>query len=436
MEIKPFRAYRFNPELTGNAGDCIAPPYDVIDAGLQERLYNKNQYNVVRVTRGKIEPSDNETNNQYTRAAKYLNEWLEKGVLKQDSNDAIYAYVQSFKIGGKKFKRGTFIALGKLEEFGGSVKAHENTLSGPKADRLNLQRATAAQFGLIFMLYEDPQKVADKLIEKASKGKVAIEFTDEDNVKHQLFPITDEADIEAICQMMVDKSCVIADGHHRYETSLNYYKETKNPKAAYQIMAFGNILNEGMVILATHRLVYGLKDFTTEKLLSGLKPNFDITEYKFDSDKTKQQAKKKMLNQMKKASEANQNAYGIYTADGAFRVAVLKDISVMDNLLPNTSAAYRRLDVTVLHKLILEMLLGIGEKELAAKTNLEYVKDTPNAIDDTIGRIDSGKIQAAFFINPEKMKMIQMVAGAGERMPQKSTFFFPKVYSGLTIYKM
>jgi uncharacterized protein (DUF1015 family) len=436
MEIKVFKAYRFNPQVVGNAGDCIAPPYDVIDADLQERLYSKNEYNIVRITRGKTERTDNENNNQYTRAAKYLNEWLDKGILKQDSKEAIYAYVQDFQIGGKRFKRGTFIALGKLEEFGGSVKAHENTLNGPKADRLNLQRATAAQFGLIFMLYEDTKKVADKLIEKASAGKAIIEFTDEDKVKHQLFAITDKADTDTICQMMVEKSCVIADGHHRYATSLNYYNETKNPNAAYQIMAFANILNEGMIILATHRLVYGLKDFSTKKLLEGLNANFNITEYKFDTDEAKQQAKKKMLEQMKKASKDNKNAYGIYTGDGVFRVAVLKDSSVMDKDLPDKSKAYRRLDVTVLHKLILEEQLKIGEKELAAKTNLEYIKDTPNAVDDTIGRVDAGKIQAAFFTSPEKMKMIQMVADAGERMPQKSTFFFPKVFSGLTIYKM
>jgi uncharacterized protein (DUF1015 family) len=436
MEIKAFKAYRFNPKVVGNAGDCIAPPYDVIDAGLQEKLYNKNKYNIVRITRGKTEESDNEQNNQYTRAAQYLKEWLDKGVLSQDSKEAIYAYVQEFELEGKSFKRGTFIALGKLEEFGGTVKAHENTLSGPKADRLKLQRATAAQFGLIFMLYEDPKKAADQIVEKASKGKAIIEFTDEDKVKHQIFPIEDKADIDTICKMMKEKSCVIADGHHRYSTSLNYYNETKNPKAAYQIMAFANILNEGMIILATHRLVYGLKDFSTKKLLDGLKANFDITEYKFDSDKTKQQAKKKMLEQMKKESAGDKNAYGVYTGDGVFRVAVLKDGSVMDKALTDKSKAYRRLDVAVLHKLILEDLLKIGEKELAAKTNLEYVKDTPNAVDDTIAKVDSGRIQAAFFTNPEKMKMIQKVADAGERMPQKSTFFFPKVFSGLTIYKM
>ena len=435
MEIKAFKAYRFNPQVVGNAGDCIAPPYDVIDAGLQEKLYRKNEYNIVRITRGKTDKADNEKNNQYTRAAKYLKDWLDKGVLKQDSKEAIYAYVQEFRLGGKTFKRGTFIALGKLEEFGGTVKAHENTLSGPKADRLNLQRATAAQFGLIFMLYEDRQKVADKVIEKVSAGKSIIEFTDEEQVKHKLFAITEKSDTDNICQMMAEKSCVIADGHHRYATSLNYYNETKNPKAAYQIMAFANILNEGMIILATHRLVYGLKDFSTKKLLDGLKVNFDITEYKFDSDKAKQQAKKQMLEQMKRASKDNKNAYGIYTGDGAFRAAVLKDSSIMDKALPDKSKAYRRLDVIVLHKLILEEQLKIGEKELAAKTNLEYVKDTPNAVDDTIGRVDAGRIQAAFFTNPEKMKMIQQVADVGERMPQKSTFFFPKVFSGLTIYK-
>ncbi len=436
MEIKSFRAFRFNPAVVGSAGDCIAPPYDVIDASLQEKLYQKNEYNIVRIIRGKTKDSDNENENQYTRAADYLNEWIAKDALKQDSAESIYAYVQDFEVAGRAFQRGAFISLGKLEEYGGSVKAHENTLSGPKADRLNLQRATAVQFGLIFMLYEDPEKIADEIIKKAVNSDALIGFTDEDNVTHRLFAITDSGDIEQIHKMMKDKGCVIADGHHRYATSLNYYKETKNPNAAYQIMAFANTLNEGMVVLATHRLVYGLNNFSTETLLEGLKKNFDITEYRFDSENNKQRAKDKMLEQMKAESAKDKNAYGIYTADDTFGVAVLKKSSVMDTAVPEKSKPYRRLEVSVLHKLILEDLLGIGEKQLAAKSNLEYVKDTPNAVDETIAKVDAGRIQAAFFTNPEKMRMIRQVADAGEKMPQKSTFFFPKIYTGMTIYKM
>lgn len=436
MQVKPFKAFRFNPAIVGKVGDCIAPPYDIINSELQEKLYQKSEYNIVRIIRGKTTDSDNENNNQYTRAADYLNSWVEKGALKQDSEQSVYAYAQDFDIAGRAYRRSSFISLGKLEEYGSGVRAHENTLSGPKADRLNLQRATAAQLGLIFMLYEDAEKVADKIIKKAANENVLIDFVDEGDVRHRLFAVNDKKDIEEICKMMKDKSCVIADGHHRYATSLNYYKETKNPNAAYQIMAFANTLNEGMIVLATHRLVYGLTDFNTEKLLEGLKTNFDITGYSFDSEDTKQQAKNKMLQQIKAESERNKNAYGIYTGDGSFRVAVLKDSSVMDTAVSDKSKPYRRLEVSVLHKLILENLFGIGEKELAAKSNLEYVKDTPNAIDDTIDRVDAGRIQAAFFTNPEKMKMIQQVADAGEKMPQKSTFFFPKIYTGITIYKM
>jgi uncharacterized protein (DUF1015 family) len=436
MEIKAFKALRFNEQVVGNAGDCICPPYDVIDEQLLDRLYAKNDYNAVRLIRNKPTAQDNETNNPYTRAAFLLNEWISKGALKENGTDAVYAYVQDFELGRRKFRREAFIALGKLEELGNHIRDHENTLIGPRTDRLNLQRATAAQFGLIFMLYEDPQKIADKIVGKTAQQKPLIEFVDEDNVEHRLFAISDKNDIEAIRSMMDDKNCVIADGHHRYASSLSYYKQTGNPRAAHQVMAFVNTLHDGMIILATHRLVYGLKDFSIKGLLEGLRANFDITEYKFDSETTKQQAKEKTLKRMKKESAKHRNAYGIYTGDGVFSVAVLKDKSVMDKALPHKSSTYRLLDVAVLHKLILEDLLEIGEKQLDEKTNLEYVKDTPNAVSDTIERVDAEQIQAAFFTNPEKMKMIQQVADAGEKMPQKSTFFFPKVYSGMTIYKM
>jgi len=450
MEVKPFKAFRFDETMVGDVGSCIAPPYDVISPALQQRLYQKNKYNIVRIIKGKTSPSDNDSDNQYTRAADYLNGWIEKGILKQDQTETIYAYVQDFQLAGRNFRRSSFIALAKLEEFGKTVRPHEETLSEPKIDRLNLKRATVARFGLVFMLYEDQVQIADKIIEEAARGKPLIDFVDEgdpilqtdgkmgtqQNVRHRLFAITAKDDIEQIAKMMLDKSCIIADGHHRYETALNYYKETANPAAAYQMIAFVNTCHYGLVILATHRLVGNIKNFHFEKLIAGLKENFEITEYRFDSPQARTDAKQKMLAQMKAEYDKDKNAFGIYGGNKAFYTAVLKDKRAMDSVAPDMSSYWKSLDVSVLHKLILEKLLGIGERKLAGGGNIEYVKDTANAIDESIAEVDRRQKQVALLLNPPKMQQIEIVTAAGERMPQKSTYFFPKMYSGLTINKL
>jgi uncharacterized protein (DUF1015 family) len=436
MEIKPFKAFRFNGKVVGDTGSCIAPPYDVINSEQVDALYKKNQYNVVRISKGKTTPSDNEGNNQYTRAAGFLSDWIKKSVLKQDDAESIYGYVQDFDVAGTHYTRSTFIALGKLEEFGKIVRPHETTLSKPKMDRLLLTRATAAQIGLIFLLYKDEKKVADKIIEKAMKGKALIDFVDELDVQHRLFGITDKQDVAAIVKMMGGKSCVIADGHHRYETALNYYKETGNPAASHLMMAFANTENEGLVVLATHRLVNNLKNFDAEKFIASLKGNFELTSYNFDSSNSKAAAKQKMLSQMKNEYDKDKIAFGIYTGHNGFYVAVLKDKGVMGKLAPDKSPAWRSLDLAVLHKLILDTVLGLDEAKVTAGGNVEYVKDTPSAIDDSIAKADAGKVQVAILTNPPKMDQINAVADAGEKMPQKSTFFYPKVYTGLTINKL
>jgi uncharacterized protein (DUF1015 family) len=437
MKIKPFKAFRFNAEVVGDVGSCISPPYDVIDASGQQMLYEKSKYNIVRIIKGKTTHSDNADNNQYTRAADYLNTWIEKGVLKQDPTEAIYAYVQDFQLAGTQFQRSSFIALAKLEEFGPKVRPHEQTLDEPKIDRLNLKRATSADFGLPLMLYEDGQKIADRIIESAASQKPLIDFLDEQDVRHRLFAITAKDDIEAIAKMILDKSCIIADGHHRYETALLYSKETSNPAAAYRMIAFTNTRHEGLVILATHRLVGNLKDFDAVKLIAKLKGNFEIIEYKFGhrpSDKAV--AKQKMLAQMKTEYDNDKNMFGIYSGNNAFYTAVLKNKQAMDSIAPNMSSRWKSLDVSVLHKLVFEEILGIAEKQLADGIWLEYIKGTDNAIDESIAKVDSGQKQVAFFTNPVKMQQIKMVTDTGEKMPQKSTYFYPKIYSGLTINKL
>ncbi|MHC4160264.1 MAG: DUF1015 domain-containing protein, partial [Planctomycetota bacterium] len=409
MELKAFKAFRFDETTVGDVGSCIAPPYDVISPAQQQQLYEKSQYNIVRIIKGTETATDDDKNNKYTRAAAYLDAWVQKGILKQDPAETIYAYVQDFLVAGKNYQRSGFVALAKLEEFGKIVRPHEQTLDRPKIDRLSLREATDAEFGLIFMLYEDKQNVADKIIERAAEQNPLIDFADEQNVRHRLFAITARDDIEQIKKMMLDKSCIIADGHHRYETALNYHKENDNPAAAYQMIAFVNTCHEGLVILATHRLVANLESFCFEKLLNDLKNYFDITDFSFGSPQAGLDAKEKMLARMKAELALDKNAFGIYAGNNAFYTAALRDKKAMNSIAPNRSGAFKSLDVSVLHKLILEKLLGIDEKQLATGGNIEYVKDTDNAIDESIAKVDNGQKQIAFFMNPVKMRQLKMV---------------------------
>ena len=436
MQVESFKAFRFDVEVVGNVGDCIAPPYDVINDAQREQLYNKNEYNLVRIIKGKTKASDNGQDNQYTRAADYLARWIEQGALKQDSTEAIYAYVQDFEVAGTQFQRRSFIALAKIEDFGQIDKPHEQVLHKPMIDRLSLKQATSADLGLVFMLYEDRQKIADGIMAEAAEQQPLIDFVDEQDVQHRLFAITDKQNIEQIVKMMSTKSCIIADGHHRYTTGLTYSKESSNPAAKYQMLAFANMHQDGLVVLATHRLVGNLENFDIKKLIEELGEKFRITKFEFDSEQTKEQAEQDMLERMHAEHNKDECAFGIYGHDNAFYVAVLKDKLMMDSIVPDMSPAWKTLDVSILHKLILEELLGIDQEKLAEGGNLQYVKDTPNAIADSIARIDAGQKQAAFFMNPVKMQQLKMVTEAGERMPQKSTYFYPKVYTGLTINKL
>ncbi len=436
MEVKPFKAFRYDKAKVGDPGDCIAPPYDVIDSDQQNQLYGKSPYNIVRIIKGMTSPTDSDSDNQYTRAADYLKVWIFQGVIKQDSAESIYSYVQDFQLSGRVYQRLSFIALGKLEEFGKIVRPHEQILKGPLIDRLNLKRATKAKFGLVFMLYEDKLCVADKIMQKTISGEPLVDLTDEQDVRHRLFAITDENDINAISEMMSDKSVVIADGHHRYTTGLEYARENTSPAAQYQMLAFANTQHEGLIVLATHRLVGDLKNYDSLKMLTELQDNFEVRSFKFDTHDQKLQAKLDMTSQMKAEQDNGKNAIGIYDATGAFYLAVLKNAGAMASASPDKSPAWRSLDVAVLCKLILDDILGLDDERLASGQNVEYVKDVGDKIDDIIARVEACEKQVVFFLNAPKMEQIQQVADQGERMPQKSTYFYPKIFTGLTINKL
>ncbi|MCX5645638.1 MAG: DUF1015 domain-containing protein [Phycisphaerae bacterium] len=437
MEVKPFKAFRFDASVVGDVSKCIAPPYDVINDTERDGLCQKSRYNIVHITKGKTGASDDERNNQYTRAAEYLRNWITEGALRQDDKETIYGYVQDFQLDGTAYQRLTFIALAKLEDFGKIVRPHEQVFEKPMLDRLNLERATAARFGLVFMLYDDPQGVADKIITQAAAQEPLIDFVDDQAVRHRLYAIAAQDEIRAVKAMMQEKSCVIADGHHRYTTGLKYMRESGNPKAKYQMIAFTNTHQKGLVVLATHRIVGGIKDFWPSDLLARLARGFRVEQFKFASGaRAKTQAKKKMLAKMKSFYDQDKTAFGMYMGDGSFYVAALNDTSLMTAAAPDKSNAWRALDLSVLHKLILERLLGLDEEKMGNSDYVEYVKDMPNALNEVIERIDAGRKQVAFFTNPIKMRQLTEVTEAGERMPHKSTYFYPKMYTGLTIQKL
>jgi len=446
MEIRPFKAFRFNSAVVGDVGKCIAPPFDVISPCQQQQLYQRSRYNIVRITKGKTKPCDNDSNNQYTRAAEYLARWMQEGALKQDSTEAIYAYVQDFQLAGAALQRLNFIALAKLEDFGppGWVRPHEQILNEQLIDRLKLKKATEARFGLVFMLYEDQRKIAEKIIEKVaaqarhtSGGQAPlIDFVNDDSVRHRVYAITSKRDIDAIATMMSDKTCIIADGHHRYTTGLYYCKQSNNPAARYQMLAFANMCQDGLKVLATHRLVGSLDNFDINQLIAELEEDFEVTKLRFSSAAGRERARQKMLTMMKVEYDNNEIAFGIYAGENRFYLAVLTNKQAMDSAAPDKSAAWRILDASILHKLVLEKLLGIDQEKLAKGQNLEYVKDTPEAIDDAISQLQAGQKQVVFFMNPIKMQQLKMVTDAGERMPPKSTYFYPKMYTGLTIQKL
>ena len=435
MEVKPFKAFRFNRSVVGDVGKCIAPPYDVISDDERDNLCRKSKYNIVHITKGKVTASDHGQDNQYTRAAAYFQTWITEGALKEDDKDTIYGYVQDFEINGTAFQRLSFIALARLEDFGKVVRPHEQVFEKPMLDRLNLERATAARFGLVFMLYEDPQGIADKAIAKAATREPLVDFVDEQGVRHRLYAIAAEDEIEAVEAMMRDKSCIIADGHHRYTTGLKYMRESGNPKAKYQMIAFTNTLQAGLVVLATHRLVGGIAGFRRLEFIARLEDNFRLMQFTFSKD-AKEQSKQSMLAAMRSLHEQDKTAFGIYTGDRSFYVAALKDRSLMAAAAPDKSDAWRALDVSVLQKLVLEGLLGLNEEKMGNPDCVEYVKDVPNAIDAMIEQIDAGRKHVAFFTNPVKMRQLTEVTDAGERMPHKSTYFYPKMYTGLTIQKL
>jgi len=437
--IYPFRAWRYNPSAV-RLDDVVTQPYDKISPAMQQAYYQRSPYNLVRIILGLPELFDAERSESvYTRAARDLRAWREQGVLVQEKDPAIFAYSQRFRVPGTgvvKERRG-FIALGKLHEYKEQVVfRHEQTLSKPKGDRLNLLKATHAHFGQIFMLYSDPAGTVEKILYDGA-GPAEAEVTDEYGVLHRLWKVSDPAAIRLLTTAMADKKLIIADGHHRYETALNYSKEhapsapakaehsaTELPQPPYPeaavMMTFVNMDSDGLVILPTHRVVHSLTGFDPAAFARAAEEFFTV----------KRLPASEAAGYMETLGRQKGTAFVAITRAGAFLLRSKPE--PIAAALADLPERQRQLDLSHLHSIVLDRLLGLDAEKVREQTNLRYLRDAAEAVE----QVRRGEADVTFLTNPVSMEQLREVAFAGDVMPQKSTDFFPKLLSGLTIYAL
>jgi len=486
-QVFPFRAFRYNP-ARAPFERVLTQPYDKISPAMQEKYYADDPHNLIAVEKGRNNSDDTPQNNVYTRAAASLEDWIRNGIVQQDPAPSFYAYSQEYTVPGtdeRRTRRG-FIGAGRLEDYSARVVfRHEQTLSGPKADRLELLRHTQTHTGQLFMLYSDPQRRVDEILAEAETSAPQTELRDEYGVTHRLWIISQPQRVAAIQKAMQDQKLVIADGHHRYETALAYRNECRSragkadAEAPFErvMMTFINTHSEGLTILPTHRVAAHIHDFSWPAVRRHLEPWFAAEEFPFSSDAQKAEARKKFLacltsarahrdvsvsnavgasnvavpNAVSRQDESAtrrhgrdvsvpggvaRRAIGVYPADEssrrAYYVLKLRDGANLTELLPNVSPLQRELDVVLLHEGILEPALGITPQAVTAEAHLTYEREAAAALD----AVDSGRAQISFLLNPCAVDQIMKIATAGEVLPQKSTDFYPKLLSGITMYRL
>jgi uncharacterized protein (DUF1015 family) len=432
--IKPFRGVRYNPDIVGDLSSVISQPYDRVRYGLQDKYYDRSPYNIVRITKGRELPADAPNRaagpNVYTRARAYYDQWRAEKVLVEEPQPAIYAYHQTFTVDGTRGTRKGFVAALELSPFdAGIVLPHERTHAGPKVDRLRLLRAVEANLGQIFMLYPDPENRVSAILDAAIAGRVPdVDATElfESDVRQQLWAITDAETIRAVQDEMASKrNLIIADGHHRYETALNYRDEMRkqHPGAPadaafnYRMVTLVSMDDPGLVILPTHREVFGTQVDPAE-VLARAQEGFDVVPVA-DVDACLAAIK----------ARAAEHAFGFY-ARGRCHVLVLRDPRLIEGwIAEDRSLDWKSLDVSIAHKILLERAAGLSAEEMEAQANLRYHRDPSLAIEN----VDKGEGDFVLLLNPTRIEQVKACAGQGEKMPQKSTDFYPKMVTGLTI---
>ncbi len=420
-EIRPFNGMRYT-EKAGEINALVCPPYDIISDEQRAEYIEKNPYNIIRL---ELPKGGDE---RYKEAGDILESWLSDGIVKQDDKPGIYVYEMEFTANGSKNKLKGFVSLVKLEEFSkGVVLPHEETLSKAKADRFNLMSETYCNFSQIYSLYMDEDGSVYGLVDGCSQGVPDMCVTDGDGTIHRMWRVTDESIIAKLEKAFEDKKLYIADGHHRYETALNFNKHLMeqgkaNELSGYISMMLVNMENSGLVVFPTHRIVHGLESFDADKLIEACKPYFVIAQA--PSEERMRAALNTLYFEGKKA-------FAMYAGCGKCYVMTLKDNNAVKQFLPEMSDAYCGLDVSVLHNLVLERIFGIDKENMANQKNLTYTR----SLEEALEAVDIYDADCAFILNPTKVSEIRDVALAGEKMPQKSTYFYPKLITGLVMNK-
>jgi uncharacterized protein (DUF1015 family) len=422
-DVRAFRGHRYDLGRVGALSDVVAPPYDVIDPALQQQLYDRSPYNVIRLEFNREEPGDTDSSNRYTRAAAFLRDWQRDDVLVQDSARGLYVYHQEFEAEGRRHVRRGFLARLRLEPFAtGQVFAHEETMPGPKADRLSLLKATGMNLSPVFGFYPDHADEVQGRLDAAVRRALPIEAADHLGVVSRLWPVTDQQAVSAVTGLMGPRPVFIADGHHRYETGLRYLEERRaagdvpndDAPANFILMHLVGMSDPGLLILPTHRLVSGLPDLTAGPLREVLAPHFDI-----EPAASAREAWESI------EADGGQTVLGFGTAaDGAWQLARLRGQAAMAALAADHSPDWRGLAVSVLHVLVLDHLLA---GRFGVKPACRYVHQTG----EVEGAMAARGCQLAVLVPPATMGHVEAIAGRREKMPPKSTYFYPKVLSGL-----
>ncbi len=420
-EIKPIRAMRYT-EKAGKPETCVCPPYDIVSDAEYAVLCEANPYNLIRLEL----PAGGE--DRYENAGRLLADWLREGVLAQEETPAIYLYREAFSVAGKRYAFDGLVCLVKLHPFSDRViLPHEETLSKAKEDRFRLMKATGCNFSSVYALYRDPDKSVREVVRASQALPVLMEFTDGEGVTHSLRRIGDKRTIARLTASFADKQLFIADGHHRYETALRYRDDVLsrgNPDgqdADYILMTLVDLEDDGLVVLPTHRLITGLPVDRAD-LIRRAETYFTAEEFSNVAD-----AEQVLADSMRQGK----HAYALYTGGDGF--TLLTGTGEADRLtVEGRSEAYARLDVTVLHTLLLERILGIDSENMARQRNLRYTRSAEEAI----SFVRSGQCTAAFLLNPTRIEEIRAVAEAGDKMPQKSTYFYPKLKTGLVMNRL
>jgi uncharacterized protein (DUF1015 family) len=424
VEVVPFNGLRYNEEKSGPLADLIAPPYDVIRPNMQEELYARNPYNVVRLILGKQYEDDNDTNSRYTRSAKDFSDWQSKDVLKEDAEPSFYVYSQEYTFNGQTNNRIGFFARVRLEDFDkGNICPHEMTLAKAKKDRAQLIRACRANFSPVFGLFSDPEGTIDGKLAKIIEQPPLTEI-DEDSVVHRMWKVDDAETIQFLSGSFKDKKVYIADGHHRYETSLAYHKEhgAEVPDSAHVMMFLTNLDAQSLAIYPIHRQLKCPAPFNRQTFIKQLEPYFNAESL------SKGQTADQLTVLLEKAGK-NGIAFCAYLGQGEALLLKLKDIEKVVPFMEDDSNDLKVLDVYQLHTLVLRELLGIDTRKPEHQQYITYNVRTA----ESMANVDAGTFDLVFFMNSTRMDQVRVLAEKGIRLPQKATYFYPKLLSGLVI---